>query len=118
MIERLAIENPAEFSGLIDPMKKASTVRYREYLRETLQENQRKGNYIRIYPAKNSDMYDQYFGTQRPYNKVIYKVLYTDEVLRGSYETHQTGVRAGSQKLEAPISAYEQYKKQQQEKVA
>ena len=49
-----------------------------------LQENQRKGNYIRIFPAKNSDMYDQYFQTQRPYNKVLYKILYTDEVLRGS----------------------------------
>jgi hypothetical protein len=61
MIERLAMENPTEYSGLVEPMKKASTVRYREYIRETLIENQRRGNYIRIYPAKNSDMYDQYF---------------------------------------------------------
>jgi len=55
------MENPTEYSGLVEPMKKASTVRYREYIRETLIENQRRGNYIRIYPAKNSDMYDQYF---------------------------------------------------------
>jgi hypothetical protein len=61
MIERLAMENPGEFSNLVEPMKKASQVRYREYIRETLIENQRRGNYIRIYPAKNSDMYDPFF---------------------------------------------------------
>jgi hypothetical protein len=58
MIERIALEHPQEFGNLVEPMKKASSVRYREYIRETLMENQRKGNYIRIYPAKNSDMYD------------------------------------------------------------
>lgn len=58
MIERLAMENPSEWSSLVEPLKKGSTVRYREYIRETLVENLRKGNYIRIYPAKNSDMYD------------------------------------------------------------
>ena len=61
MTERLAMENPGEFSNLVEPMKKASQVRYREYIRETLIENQRRGNYIRIYPAKNSDMYDPFF---------------------------------------------------------
>ena len=61
MIARLAMENPREFSNLVEPMKKASQVRYREYIRETLIENQRRGNYIRIYPAKNSDMYDPFF---------------------------------------------------------
>ena len=39
MIERLAMENPGEFSNLVEPMKKASQVRYREYIRETLIEN-------------------------------------------------------------------------------
>jgi len=36
MIERLAMENPAEFSSLVEPMKKASTVRYKDYILETL----------------------------------------------------------------------------------
>jgi hypothetical protein len=39
MIERLALENPQEFGNLAEPMKKASAVRYREYIRETLIEN-------------------------------------------------------------------------------
>jgi len=58
MIEKLAMENPNEFANLVEPMKKATTIRYKEYVREAIAEYQRRGNYIRIYPAKNSDIYD------------------------------------------------------------
>jgi hypothetical protein len=61
MIERLALDAPSEYGHLVESMKKASAVRYREYIRETLAENTRRGNYLRIYPAKNSDMYDPFF---------------------------------------------------------
>jgi hypothetical protein len=47
-----------------------------------LQEYQKKGNYLRIFPAKNSDIYDCFFSGPRPFNRLIYKVLYTDEVMR------------------------------------
>ena len=90
-------------------MKKASAVRYREYIRETLAENQRRGNYLRIYPAKNSDMYDSFFQTQRPYNKVVYKILYSDEVLRQTQVLQRNELKP---KLDPSTSAYEQYKKQ------
>lgn len=63
-------------------MRKAVSLRYKDYIRETLQEYQRKGNFIRIYPAKNTDIYDYYFSTAKPFNKLLYKVLYTDEVIR------------------------------------
>ena len=115
MIERLAMENPGEYANLVEPMKKASQVRYREYIRETLIENSRRGNYIRIYPAKNSDMYDPFFQTQRPYNKVVYKILYSDEVLRGTVGSQKATATStsipGQIKSTEPISAYEQYKK-------
>ena len=39
-------------------MKKASGLRYKEYIKDTVAEYQRRGNFIRIYPAKNSDIYD------------------------------------------------------------
>ena len=58
MIERLAIENPQEYAILVEPLKRGAQVRYREYLRETLLEYTRKGNFIRIYPSKNCDIYD------------------------------------------------------------
>ena len=34
--------------------------RLREVLKETLIENTRKNNFIRIYPSKGCDMYDKY----------------------------------------------------------
>ena len=50
-------------------MKKGLTMRFREYVREVLAEGQRLGNFIRIYPAAKSDMYDKFFLGPRPYNK-------------------------------------------------
>jgi len=37
---------------------------------------------VRIYPARSSDIYDCYFNGARPYNRMLYKALYTDEILR------------------------------------
>jgi hypothetical protein len=97
-------------------MKKALNCKYREYVRETAAEYQRRGNFIRIYPAKNSDIYDQFFSGPRPYNKAVYKALFTDEVLKTSIANiNRPELKL---KMEMPISAYEQYKKQQAEKAA
>lgn len=38
MIERLAMENPQEYSIMVEPMKKACGLRYKEYIRETVAE--------------------------------------------------------------------------------
>jgi hypothetical protein len=67
-------------------MKRASNIKYREYIRETLAEYQRRGNFVRIYPAKGSDMYDNLFLGPRPYNKAVYKCLFTDEILKTGYQ--------------------------------
>ena len=111
MIERLAVENPQEYSILVDPMKKASGLRYKDYIREAVAEYQRRGSFIRIYPAKNSDIYDQYFMSPRPYNKVLYKVLFADEILRSTITSSSRPEI--KMKMDMPLSAYEQYKKQQ-----
>ena len=63
-------------------MKKASSMRYREYVRETQAEFLRKGNFVRIFPAKNTDIYDCFFNGSRPYNKLVYKAIYSDDILR------------------------------------
>jgi len=59
-------------------LRKLAGTKYKEILREVLAENNRKGNFIRIYPAKGSDHYDQYFEQARPFNRYVYKMLYTD----------------------------------------
>ena len=74
-------------------MKKAVSSKYREYVRETLAEYQRRGNYVRIYPAKGSDIYDSYFMGPRPYNKAVYKALFEDEVLK-SHQVHVEKITA------------------------
>lgn len=100
----------------MEPMKKALNAKYREYVREACAEYQRRGNYIRIYPAKNSDIYDQFFSGPRPYNRALYRALFTDEILKTSVaNVNRPELKL---KMEMPISAYEQYKKQQQEKAA
>ena len=55
--------------------------RYRDFLRETLQEQVRKVNFVRIYPARGCEVYDQYFVTPRPSNKIIQRYLYYDDLI-------------------------------------
>lgn len=59
--------------------------RYRDIVRDSLQEYVRKNNFIRIYPSKNSDLYDQYFITPRPSNKMLHKYLFSDEIISHPY---------------------------------
>jgi len=56
-------------------------MKFKDILYETLEENSWRGNYVRIYPAKGSEIYDKYFTGPRPYNKFLYKCLYTDEII-------------------------------------
>ena len=105
MIERLSLENAQEYGPLIEPMKKAASMRFREYIRETNAEYMRRGNFIRIYPSKNSDIYDQYFHGPRPYNKVVYKALFNDEIMRPMVSSNQRPEM--KLKMDMPLSAYE-----------
>ena len=67
---------------MLEPLKKAANLRYKEFLRETAVEHDRRGHFIRIYPARGSEMYDPYFQQPRAYNKVIQQALYGDEVIK------------------------------------
>lgn len=61
-------------------VKSIIPMKFKEILKTALLENSRRGNFIRIYPAKGTDIYDQYFKSVRPYNVFLYKCLFTDEV--------------------------------------
>ena len=80
-IEKL--EHDGEFGNDVDMLKKLSTVKHKDILRETLLELLRKGNYVCIYPARGSEVYDQYFQVVRPLNRFVNKVLFQDETLEG-----------------------------------
>ena len=54
-------DTDSELRDNLDLAKKLCGLRFKEVLRETLSEYQRRGNFVRIYPAKGSDVYDIYF---------------------------------------------------------
>ena len=62
-------------------MKSCAQLRFRDLISETVHEFTRMENFCRIYPARNSKLYDKYFSGQKPLNKIIYKVFYTNEVI-------------------------------------
>jgi hypothetical protein len=82
LIEKFVNDNQMEYGHHLDSFKKAATYKYKEIIAETLAENNRKGNWVRVYPAKGSDMYDSFFLGPRPLNKLVYKVLYGEEILK------------------------------------
>jgi hypothetical protein len=45
-------------------------------------EYNRRGEFVRIYPAKNCKIYDRFFSSGKcPLNKIIYKVLFSSDVV-------------------------------------
>jgi hypothetical protein len=77
----LSEEDAEEFSSLEGAVQQASLLKCREIVTESVSEYNRRGNFVRIYPAKGSNMYDQYFQGARPLNKMLYKVLYQEKLL-------------------------------------
>lgn len=61
-------------------------------MRDTLEEYVRRGNFIRIYPEKGTNLYDYLFEVTRINHKVIYKLLYGEESLLGEKKHTQTPI--------------------------
>jgi len=49
-----------------------------ELFRDTLEEYEHKGGFLRIYPAKGCDHYDRFFSGLRPSSKLLYRFLFYD----------------------------------------
>ena len=56
-------------------------------------------NFCRIFPARNSKIYDKYFSGQKPLNKILYKVFYTNEII--PYEKNRAEMSAHPVPLKA-----------------
>ncbi len=82
LIEKFLVDNPIEFASVADGLRKGAQIKHKDLVRESLAELQRKGSFVRIYPARGSDIYDCYFNGSRPLNKHMYRVFYSDEVLK------------------------------------
>ncbi|CAG9317785.1 unnamed protein product [Blepharisma stoltei] len=55
-----------------------SRSKLKDVIKEAIEEYDRRGGFLRIYPAKDCDYYDQYFSTIRPINKALYNALFND----------------------------------------
>lgn len=53
----------------------------KELVKDSVAENFRKSNFIRIYPTRTSNIYDKYFSQTKPINLLLHKCLFTDEVI-------------------------------------
>jgi hypothetical protein len=92
ILERIMEEYPDLFGNLnlLEPLQKACFLKYRDIIAETVAENNRRGEFVRIYPAKNSKIYDRFFSScKNPLNKIIYKVLFSSDVLPYSLDKMQ-----------------------------
>ena len=72
----ILIEEQPEYLKHEKLLKTMARTKYKELLRETVAEYNRRGNFVRIYPASGSDQYDKYFHEARPFNRYIYQMLY------------------------------------------
>ena len=57
------------------------TQKFRNILKETLEEQGRIGSFVRIFPAKGCDIYNTFFKTRRVSNQALYYALYVEMMI-------------------------------------
>lgn len=57
-------------------MIKIAKLKHKDLIKETIYEYERKGNFVRIFPAPGSNEYEKYFQYQKTINRYLYKVLF------------------------------------------
>ena len=84
IVDRIVEEFPDQFASFEETIRKGCLLKFRDVLYETVQEYNRCGEFIRIFPCKGSKPYEKYFsgvfGT-RMLNRILHKVLFTNELL-------------------------------------
>ena len=63
-----------------DLMIKFAKLKHRDLIKEIVFEYERRGNFVRIYPAPGWDEYEKYFQYQKTINRYLYKVLFGSDL--------------------------------------
>lgn len=50
-----------EYQSIAEEIKSCARLRFRDIITETINEQSRMKNFCRIFPGKNSNLYDKYF---------------------------------------------------------
>ena len=106
LIERTCKEHSQEYTGLSDSLHQACYLKFRDILTETVNEYNRRGEFVRIFPSKNSKIYDRFF-MKSCLNKIIHKALFTSEVIpygdkKSSFVKEPATNKVTSQKMAVP----------------
>ena len=80
-MDKIVEEYEAEYLEVADLMKTCSQLKFRDLIGETVSEYSRMENFCRIYPARNAKIYDKFLSGHKALGKIIYKVLYTSEIM-------------------------------------
>lgn len=62
-------------------MLKMAKLKNRELIKETITEYERRGNFVRIFPAPGCGEYEKYFQYQKVINRYINRVLFEGELI-------------------------------------
>ena len=62
-------------------LKSYISLKYKDVLIDTIEEYSRIEDFIRVYPSKGTNYYNKYFASKRTSNILIYKLLYTEDIL-------------------------------------
>ena len=81
LIDKITSQYESDYNEITEAMKSSCYLKFRDIVAETVHEFNRKGNFVRIYPARNSKLYDKFFTSCKALNKLIYKSLYSNEIL-------------------------------------
>ena len=106
LIERTCKEHSQDYAGLSDSLHQACYLKFRDILAETVNEYNRRGEFVRIFPSKNSKIYDKFF-MKSCLNKIIHKALFTSEVIpygdtKSSFVKEPATNKVTSQKMVVP----------------
>jgi transcriptional/translational regulatory protein YebC/TACO1 len=82
LIDRLIEEESRDLAEHEETIRSACMLKHREVIYEAMAEYQRKGNFVRIYPSRQSHIYDQFFQSNRPINKILHRVLFSDKIMK------------------------------------
>ena len=83
LIEAIVDQNPEMYENgeLCEALKTCTQLKFRDFISDTVNEYNRMQNFCRIYPARNSKLYDKYFSGNKSLTKIIYKILHSAEIV-------------------------------------
>ena len=83
IIENIVDQFPDLYENgeLFESLRTCMQLKFRDLISDTVSEFQRMNNFCRIFPARNSKLYDKYFSSNKSLTKILYKVLHTAEIV-------------------------------------